>query len=270
MSYLTAPSVYLFYTAESVQVPTLYYEFWINPSFGSHLHSGHLLEWQIWWCLVCHLGKGFISVWKKFVMWMNKWICVRFLFSTASNFLSLSFGSCLCMTNTLFGAVPLSNKEAQTVAWKSNSLKMTRYRLVLLHGETSKVPIVECYSVLKQGRKRKRDSMWSSPVRRRSCWRVPVAMDKVQWKKSKIIDISLSSFLSLCHPVCLNILQILFQDQKHQRVRALQCTSLFLMKIKRGHKCKTFSKRAEQIGNIASITQTRVSSLFVGLFLAAD
>lgn len=91
---------------------TLYYEFWINPSFGRHLHSGDLLERQIWLCLVCHLGKfSLISDRQKIVMWKNGFVCVCFVcffwpdISTASHFPSLSFGSCLisglCMTNTL-------------------------------------------------------------------------------------------------------------------------------------------------------------------------
>lgn len=203
--------------------------------------------------------------------------------STASHFLSLSFGSCLisglCMTNTLL--LPIL-----VYLWFSSMLSLfsaNKFRLwpgkvinwrwlgtdsSYLHGEASKVPIVECSSVLKQDHERKRDSTWSFPVRRRSWWRVPVATDKVQWKKSKIIDQSLSQAFFPWMTVLKNIWYIIFLDQKHQWVSALSypvLAHLFLIKTKKGHKCITFSKRAEQIGNFANITQTGVNRLFVGL-----
>lgn len=114
----------------------------------------------------------------------------------------------LCMTNTLllplvvyvcFSSMlsPVSIKKFRL--WSEKVFhRTTQHWLVLVQGETSKVPVVECSSVLKQGRERKQGCTWSSPVRRKSWWRVPVAMDKVLEKKSKMIDKYLSLKLLVC------------------------------------------------------------------------
>lgn len=104
----------------------LYYEFWINLSFGRHWHSGGLWEQQIWfdvWCVFCG---WWCFEFLLFVMWMNEYFlpCI----SIASHFLSLFSSSCLksglCMTNTL-------------LLWSMlGPFPSFLYWLILLQGET--------------------------------------------------------------------------------------------------------------------------------------
>lgn len=55
--------------------------------------------------------------------------------------------------------------------------------------------------VLKQDHGQRRDSTWSSLVRRSSSWRVPVAMDRVEMMKSKMMHTNLSHAVSPCATV---------------------------------------------------------------------
>lgn len=178
----------------------LYYEFWINLSVGRQLHSGDLLGWQIWLGLVCHLGKmlelSLISYWQKVVIRLRKWmlspqICLHppltLLWCTTWAWLThyYQYFCCLCFSSL---TVALSDKEV--LRWSEKVINRRRLgaspsrRLV----RQSKVSVTEFSSFLKQDHKWKWDSTWSSPVRRRSGWRVPLAMDRAQWKKSKPIQ----------------------------------------------------------------------------------
>lgn len=105
----------------------------------------------------------------------------------------------LSMTNTLLPVFLLSLllfsdcrsfRQRSSYRWSEKVINRRRLgaspsrRLV----RQSKVSVTEFSSFLKQDHKWKWDSTWSSPVRRRSGWRVPLAMDRAQWKKSKPIQ----------------------------------------------------------------------------------
>lgn len=93
----------------------------------------------------------------------------------------------LCVFLCLLDAVCHSNKIQILVLKKEKSFTKDDCTGLLVR----KYHLLKSCSVLKQGHKGKRGSMWSSPVRRKYFWRIPVAMDKVLWKKSKMMDDSL-------------------------------------------------------------------------------
>lgn len=71
------------------------------------------------------------------------------------------------------------------------------HRLILLHNRVSRIPqsLSFPFLFLKQDHGQTQDSTWSSKVRRRSRWRVPVAMDRVEMMRSKMMPIR-------CRPLC--------------------------------------------------------------------
>lgn len=159
---------------------TLYDEFWINLSFGRPLRSGALLEW---WtdCVGLHLK--------------SEWMCCSS--PQTPSFLSFPSDSCLIFplrmtnlpppVNCVLASIKTAGLSAGNVtADDPASTDFTERR------DRWRSQSLSSLCVLKQGRGRRWDSTWSSPARRRCRGRVPVAMDRVQMKRSKMTHAKLS------------------------------------------------------------------------------